>query len=90
MYTPVVDDTLRVKAEVAGAPMSVQAHVSVDGGPFVSCPMLDDGTNGDGEAGDARFGIRLGFPGTDQVSWYTSATYIDGAQPTDPCVPSSA
>jgi hypothetical protein len=24
------------------------------------------------------------------VSWYTSATYIDGAQPTDPCVPSSA
>ena len=52
--------------------------------------MIDDGLNGDGEAGDARFGIRLGFPGADQVSWYTSATYIDGAQPTDPCVPSSA
>ena len=90
VYTPVVDDTLRVKAEVAGAPMSVQAHVSVDGGPFVSYPMIDDGLNGDGEAGDARFGIRLGFPGAYQVSWYTSATYIDGAQPTDPCVPSSA
>ena len=90
VYTPVVDDTLRVKAEVAGAPMSVQAHVSVDGGPFVSYPMLDDGANGDGEAGDARYGIRLGFPDADQVSWYTSATYLDGAQPTDPCVPSSA
>ena len=51
VYTPVVDDTLRVKAEVAGVPMSVQAHVSVDGGPFVSYPMIDDGFNGDGEAG---------------------------------------
>ena len=28
VYTPVVDDTLRVKAEVAGTPLSIQLHLS--------------------------------------------------------------
>jgi len=86
-YTPVVDDTLRVKAEAAGSPLSVQLHVSVDGGPFDEVAMNDDGMSGDGLAGDGRHGLKLHFPGATQVTWYASATYSDGAQPTDPCVP---
>jgi spore coat protein H len=90
VYTPVVDDTLRVKAEAAGTPLSVQLHLSVDGGGFNTYAMNDDGLSGDGLAGDARFGLKVHLPNTDQVSWYTSATYSDGAQPTDPCVPGQA
>ena len=86
-YTPVVDDTLRVKAEAAGSPTSVQLHYSVDGAPYQVVPMNDDGMSGDGLAGDGRHGLKLPFPGATQVSWYASATYSDGAQPTDPCVP---
>ena len=52
--------------------------------------MNDDGLSGDGLAGDARFGLKVHLPNADQVSWYTSATYSDGAQPTDPCVPGQA
>ena len=90
VYTPVVDDTLRVKAEAAGTPLSVQMHLSVDGGGFNTYAMNDDGLSGDGLAGDARFGLKVHLPNADQVSWYTSATYSDGAQPTDPCVPGQA
>ena len=90
VYTPVVDDTLRVKAEAAGTPLSVQLHLSVDGGGFNTYAMNDDGLSGDGLAGDARFGLKVHLPNADQVSWYTSATYSDGAQPTDPCVPGQA
>ena len=86
-YTPVVDDTLRVKAEAAGTPTSVQLHYSVDGAPFQVVPMNDDGMSGDGLTGDGRHGLKLHFPGATQVSWYASASYSDGAQPTDPCVP---
>ena len=86
-YTPVVDDTLRVKAEAAGTPTSVQLHFSVDGAPYQTLPMNDDGLSGDGLAGDGRHGLKLHLPGATQVSWYASATYSDGAQPTDPCVP---
>ena len=86
-YTPVVDDTLRVKAEAAGTPTSVQLHYSVDGAPFQVVPMNDDGMSGDGLAGDGRHGLKLHFPSATQVSWYASATYSDEAQPTDPCVP---
>ena len=87
VYTPVVDDTLRVKSEAAGAPLSVLLHISVDGGPYNTHVMSDNGMSGDGEAGDARFGMKMHLPNADQVSWYTSAIYSDGATPTDPCVP---
>ena len=87
VYTPVVDDTLRVKAEAAGSPLSVQLHLSVDGGPFEEWAMNDDGVSGDGLASDGRHGLKIHLPGVDQVSWYCSATYSDGAQPTDPCAP---
>ena len=87
VYTPVVDDTLRVKAEAAGTPLSVQLHLSVDGGPYNTYAMNDDGLSGDGLAGDAPIWLKVHLPNADQVSWYTSATYSDGAQPTDPCVP---
>ena len=90
IYTPVVDDTLRVKAEAAGSPTSVQLHLSVDGDPYTVIPMNDDGLSGDGLADDGRFGLKVHLPGSDQVSWYTSASYSDGAQPTDPCVPGQA
>ena len=90
VYTPVVDDTLRVKAQAAGQPLSVQLHVSVDGEPYQNLSMLDDGLSGDGQALDGRFGLKLHLAGANQVSWYTSATYSDGAQPTDPCVPRQA
>ena len=90
VYTPVVDDTLRVKAEAAGTPLSVQLHLSVDGSGFTTYAMNDDGLSGDGLAGDARFGLKVHLPNADQVSWYTSATYSDGAQPTDPCIPGQA
>ena len=90
VYTPVVDDTLRVKAEAAGTPLSVQLNLSVDGGGFNTYAMSDDGLSGDGLAGDARFGLKIHLPNANQVSWYTSATYSDGAQPTDPCVPGQA
>ena len=90
VYTPVVDDTLRVKAEAAGTPLSVQLHLSVDGGGFNTYAMNDDGLSGDGLAGDTRFGLKVHLPNANQVSWYTSATYSDGAQPTDPCVSGQA
>ena len=90
VYTPVVDDTLRVKAEAAGFPQSVQLHISADNGGYEVMPMADDGLSGDGLAGDGRFGVKLHLPNTDQVQWYVSATYSDGAQPTDPCTPASA
>ena len=51
--------------------------------------MLDDGLSGDGQALDGRFGLKLHLAGANQVSWYTSATYSDGAQPTDPCARTS-
>ena len=87
VYTPVVDDTLRIKAEAAGSPLSVQLHLSVDGAPYQTLSMNDDGLSGDGAAQDGRHGLKVHLPDADQVSWYTSATYSDGAQPTDPCVP---
>ena len=90
VYTQIVDDTLRVKAEAAGTPLSVQLHLNIDGGGFSTYIMNDDGLSGDGTAGDARFGLKIHLPNADQVSWYTSATYSDGAQPTDPCVPQQA
>ena len=89
-YTPVVDDTLRIKAEAAGSPLSVQLHLSVDGGPYQTLSMNDDGLSGDGAAQDGRHGLRVHLPNADQIIWYTSATYSDGAQPTDPCVPAQA
>ena len=89
-YTPVVDDTLRIKAEAAGTPLSVQLHLSVDGAPYQTLSMNDDGLSGDGAAQDGRHGLKVYLADADQVSWYTSATYSDGAQPTDPCVPAQA
>ena len=90
VYTPVVDDTLRVKAEAAGFPITVQLHLSTDGGPFETHLMADDGLSGDGLAQDGRHGIKLHLPGADQCQWFVSASYVDGAQPTDPCVPAQA
>jgi hypothetical protein len=87
--TPVVDDTLRVRADVAGTPASVQLQVSVDGGAYDVLPMLNDGSQSDNAPDDARWGLHVGLPGATYVDWYASATYSDGAQPTSPCSPAS-
>ena len=65
VYTPVVDDTLRIKAEAAGTPLSVQLHLSVDGGGYNTYAMSDDGLSGDGLAGDSRFGLKVHLPNAD-------------------------
>jgi len=74
---PVQGDAITLLAIVTddkSGPITAEVHWD-DGTGEKTTPLLDDGLNGDGAAGDGVFGVELGaFPGNTLIRYYILAT----------------